>query len=236
MKSISALLLGLLLPLPTLAATVALDIGHSPSAPGVRAASGRPEHQFNMRLVVALASALTAKDHRVRLVDPALSLAGRARDIPGADLLVSIHHDSMQQSWLDAGRARDYAGFSVFVSQSNPHPRDSIRCARRIGQGQVAAGRPPSLYHASPVPGEDRPFIDKTLGVHRYDGLAILRHARVPAVLFEAAVIVNPNEERLVEQDASVYAIAHALALGIDACLGEIGTRAPPAATQSAAP
>lgn len=223
MKWTATLLLALaLLPASANAATVALDVGHSPSVPGARAASGRTEHQFNLRLLAAVAPALVELGHRVRLVDPALGLARRARDVPEADLLVSLHHDSIQQSWLDAGRARDFAGFSVFVSHANPHPNDSTRCARRIGQGQRAIGRPASGYHATPVPGENRPFIDKENGVHRYDGLAILRHATTPAVLFEAAVIVNPDEERMLERDASVYAIGQALARAIDQCLSEI--------------
>ena len=57
----------------------------------------------------------------------------------------------------------------------------------------MAAGEKPSLYHAEPIAGENRPLLDRRLGVHRFDGLAVLKTATMPAVLVEAGVIVNPT-------------------------------------------
>jgi N-acetylmuramoyl-L-alanine amidase len=42
------------------------------------------------------------------------------------------------------------------------------------------------LHHAEPVAGESRELIDRALGIYRYDELAVLRTATMPAVLFEA--------------------------------------------------
>ena len=59
----------------------------------------------------------------------------------------------------------------------------------------MAAGEKPSLYHAEPIAGENRLALDRRLGVHRFDGLAVLKTATMPAVLVEAGVIVNPDDE-----------------------------------------
>jgi N-acetylmuramoyl-L-alanine amidase len=132
---------------------------------------------------------------------------------------VSIHHDSIQTRYLAAGRQAEFAGYSVFVSTLNPAFSRSLACARAIGTGLQAAGERPSAYHAEPVAGENRPFIDRRLGVHRYDGLAVLRHATMPAVLVEAGVIVNPGEERRLGEAGTIRRMAEAMARGVDACL-----------------
>jgi len=81
-------------------------------------------------------------------------------------------------------------------------------------------GFTPSLYHADRQYGENRPFADKDNGVHYFDNLAIVRRSQVPAVLFEAGVIVNRDEE-LRMRDPTVRAkIANAVADGVTACLG----------------
>ena len=64
-----------------------------------------------------------------------------------------------------------------------------------IGAALLAGGFAPSLYHAEPIPGEGRPLLDRRLGILRFDKLVVLRTAAMPAVLLEAAVIVNRQEE-----------------------------------------
>ena len=59
----------------------------------------------------------------------------------GADLFLSIHHDSVpdiyNESWEFEGKKRHFndlfAGYSVFVSQQNPHYRESLRFAKLVG-------------------------------------------------------------------------------------------------------
>lgn len=165
---------------------------------GATGASGRVEYQYNLVLSGAVAARLTALGERVKRVaaDGAeVSLGQRSRLAPDADFFISIHHDSMQQKYIDAGRQREFAGFSIFVSQRNPRYEESLRCAKAIGEALVAAGEKPSLYHAEPIAGENRPLLDRRLGVHRFDGLAVLKTATMPAVLVEAGVIVNPDDE-----------------------------------------
>ncbi|MCQ4384037.1 N-acetylmuramoyl-L-alanine amidase, partial [Clostridioides difficile] len=97
--------------------------------------------------------------------------------------------------FIDAGRQREFRGVSVFVSERNPHYAASLRCAKAIAERLVASGARPSLYPAQPIRGENRPLIDPQLGIHRCDDLVVRRTAPIPAVLVEAGVIVNPDEE-----------------------------------------
>ncbi len=55
--------------------------------------------------------------------------------------------------------------------------------------------------------------------VHYYDGLAVLRHATMPAVLFEAGVIKNRDEELLLRDPARIARMADGIATALAACL-----------------
>ncbi len=77
----------------------------------------------------------------------------------------------------------------------------------------------PSRYHAEPIPGENRPFADEANGVHYFDNLAVLRTASVPALLFEAGVIVNRAEELRMRDSAVRQRIAGAIVSVVGTCL-----------------
>lgn len=141
----------------------------------------------------------------------------RTRDARGADLFVSIHHDSVKERLLP--QADRFSGFSLFVSRANPEVRKSLKCASAIGARLRAAHFHPSRYHADPVLGEDRPFADEANGVHYYDNLAVGRTASMPSVLVEAGVIVNREEEERMRDPAVRQAIARAIAEGVAHCL-----------------
>lgn len=203
------------------AAYIVVDTGHTPGHPGATGASGRVEYQYNLDLSGAVAKDLVALGDRVSRISAdgkEIALADRATHSPGADFFISIHHDSMQQAWIDAGRRREFAGYSIFVSQKNPHYAQSLRCARMIGERMLAAGEVPSLYHATPIPGENRPLIDRRLGIHRYDDLMVLKTAPMPAVLVEAGVIANPDQEARLAKPDTIAHLAHAISHGVDGC------------------
>lgn len=217
-----ALVLALCCAWPVQAAHILVDAGHGSIQPGATGASGRAEYLYNRDLAAALVRALAAlgkKTTRVEGLGADIPPARRALGAPDADLLVSIHHDSAQPQYLQAGRQAEFAGYSIFVSVLNPHPARSLTCARNIGSRLRAAGERPSEYHAAPIKGENHPFIDRRLGVHRYDGLAVLRTAPMPAVLVEAGVIINPEEEARLGQPETIRRLAWAIARGVDACL-----------------
>jgi N-acetylmuramoyl-L-alanine amidase len=206
---------------PASAALIVVDTGHTPQHPGATGASGRVEYEYNLDLSSALTQDLSAVGYRVSRVSAdgkEVALNDRATRTPDADLFVSIHHDSMQQAWIDAGRRREFAGFSIFVSEKNPQYAQSLRCAKAIGEEMLLAGEKPSLYHATPIPGENRPLIDARLSIHRFDDLVVLRTAPIPAVLVEAGVIANPDEEARLGKPQTIKLLAAALSRGIQAC------------------
>ena len=141
----------------------------------------------------------------------------RTRQAAGADLFLSIHHDSVKQAYL--AEAAKFSGYSLFVSRRAPALERSLACASAIGAQMRGAGLTPSRYHADPVLGENRPFADEVNGVHFYDNLAVAHTATMPAVLVEAGVIVNPDEERMLDQPAVRRRIAAAIARGVGNCL-----------------
>jgi N-acetylmuramoyl-L-alanine amidase len=200
---------------------VALDVGHYAAEPGVISISGVPEFEFNLALALEIKSSLEQQQVKVRLIgergDYAV-LHHRTRDARGADLFVSIHHDSVQERLLPQAE-RFAAGFSLFISRLNPKPEQSLACASAIGAKLRGAGFTPSRYHADAVLGESRPFADETNGVHYFDNLAVARTATMASVLVEAGVIVNREEERRMRDPAVRKRIAAAVAEGVRQCL-----------------
>ena len=203
------------------AAWVIVDAGHTPAHPGATGASGRVEHLYNLDLSKAVTDDLQKAGERVTRTgadDREIALAERPNAEPKADFFISIHHDSIQQAWIDAGRRREFKGYAIFVSELNPHYEQSLACAKAIGERLLAAGETPSLYHATPIKGENRPLIDKRLGIHRFDDLVVLKTASMPAVLVEAGVIANPDEERRLADPATIAKLANAISQGVVDC------------------
>jgi N-acetylmuramoyl-L-alanine amidase len=199
---------------------VALDVGHYAGEPGAISASGVPEFDYNLALARQVRAALERAGMRVRMIGERGDydeLLARTRAARGASLFVSIHHDSVKQRLLaEAGR---FSGFALFVSRRNPHAAQSLACASAIGARLRAAGFAASRYHADPEAGEGRPFADEANGVHWFDDLAVARSAAMPAVLLEAGVIVNPQEERRMADAGVRESIARAVAQGVEQCL-----------------
>lgn len=201
---------------------MAVDVGHYAAEPGVISASGRAEFEYNRDLALDLRTELQRMGLGVQLIGERgdyTVLHHRTRDAHGADLFVSIHHDSVGEQWLT--QADRFAGFSLFISRMNPMADGSLACASAMGAKLRAAGFTPSRYHADPVLGESRPFADETNGVHYFDNLAVARSAQMAAVLLEAGVIVNRDEERRMRDPENRRRIAVAVAEGVRACLAK---------------
>jgi len=201
---------------------VAVDVGHYEAEPGVISAAGVPEFEYNLALALDVKAEIEKLRMKVRLIgergDYAV-LHHRTRDAQGADLFVSIHHDSVKERLLP--EADRFAGFSLFVSKFNPRAEKSLACASAIGAKLRAAGFTPSRYHADPVLGAPRPFADEANGVHWYDNLAVGRSAAMPSVLVEAGVIVNRDEERRMRDPRVRQRIAAAVAGGARECMAK---------------
>jgi len=189
---------------------VAIDIGHTPESPGAISARGVPEYLFNKNIVTFLYKKLK-QDQRFRgsfIINETgenISLADRAAIAQrrGADLLLSIHHDSVDPGdlshWVYEGEIRPYcdkfAGHSVFYSEKNDRPLESLMFAMVLGTEMLRAGFCPTLHHVKTFKTEDKALIDKTRGIYKYNQLIVLKSATMPAVLFECGIIKSRIEE-----------------------------------------
>ena len=188
---------------------VAVDIGHTPEAPGATSARGLPEYLFNAALgrdVVAALSAAGFPALPIRVTGDGKQQLGRRVAVAKARkpaLLISLHHDSVQprylEEWSFAGHDLTYSdrfsGFSIFVSRANPHFAESLAFASGLGRELIAAGLHVSRHHAENIPGENRETQDAAHGVFEFRNLRILKDVDAPAILFEAGLIVNRAEE-----------------------------------------
>lgn len=186
---------------------VAIDIGHSPSSPGAISARGLPEYNFNRRVAMLLLAKLR-QDPNFRSAfivnedGDRVSLSSRpaVAETRGADLFLSIHHDSVYpeqlSQWFYQGKMMDVcdeiAGYSVFYSEINGDPASSRRFADIIGTEMRQSGFKPNLNH---VGHGNRIIKDRAKGVYTFNGLVVLKSADIPAVLVECGVIKNSLEE-----------------------------------------
>ena len=177
-----------------------------------------------------MSEALRRAGHKTLLIGDdglAENLGIRAPRAAGMDLFISIHHDSVQprflSSWASGGEtyyySDEFSGFSLVVSRLNSHTEVSLKCDSAIGAALRKAGFTPSRYHADPIVGENRPFADEANGVHYFDNLAVLKTASIPALLFEAGVIVNRDEELRMRDPAVRKRIVESIVTGTSACL-----------------
>ncbi|MDD2885449.1 MAG: N-acetylmuramoyl-L-alanine amidase [Dechloromonas sp.] len=218
--------LALVLPLNSLAASVvAIDVGHGHRDGGAQSARGRPEFAFNLDFSRQLARQVIQRGIGVQPVNfdgQIASLRARPAAAKGADVFVSIHHDSVSEAYLQPwqwqGQTLTHTtvkrGFGLFVSADNPDLESSLRCASTVGAMLRRAGFVPSEWHAR----KHLPA-DAANGVWYYDNLVVLYRTTLPAVLFEAGVIKHQDEEVDLRDPARQARMADAVATGLAACL-----------------
>ena len=189
---------------------ILIDVGHTPDDPGAISAHGNPEYGYNLNLAnVAMAQLIDAGFRQTTLLlakgKGYGQLAQRAEiaNRVAPDLLLSIHHNSTRERyirrWEFAGVERNYSdkfsGHSLFVSLKNRFYKQSVDFAKLLGRELAAAGLQFTPQHAEDIPTARLPLVDAELGVYRYDNLVVLKDVRVPAVLFEAGLIINRKDE-----------------------------------------
>lgn len=210
---------------------VAVDVGHYLDKPGAISAHGITEFEYNHTLAAVIAARLTDAGTPVRLIGHRGEMADlRARaheaEAAGAGFFLSVHHDSVKeqylQPWIWQGRAlrhaEGFAGFSLFVSRLNPRLDESLACASAIGAALRRAGLPVATHHGVSSEGVARPWADEANGVYFYDNLVVLKTATVPAVLLEAGVIINRDEERALATPERRALTAEAVVDGLQHC------------------
>jgi N-acetylmuramoyl-L-alanine amidase len=190
---------------------IVLDVGHTAESEGAISARNVSEFSYNLRLARRIEEKLKAEgfaETKLLLTEGKArrSLVKRvdaANDLR-ADLLLSIHHDSVPtkflEEWEFEGKKSRYSdrfsGYSVFVSRSNPEFRTSLSFAELIGKEMKAQGLDYAAQYSQPIMGRhQRELLNKETGVYSYDELIVLRKTRMAAVLLEAGSIINRDEE-----------------------------------------
>jgi N-acetylmuramoyl-L-alanine amidase len=190
---------------------VILDVGHTAESPGAISARNVSEYDFNLRLATQIQRDLIEDGFGKTIL---LVTAGRARPSLfdrvakanglSANLLVSIHHDSVPDSLLEKWEFEGkesyfsdrFSGHSIFVSYENPQLNGSLLFGRLLGNELKDRGLQYARQYTLPLMGRrQRELVDAAAGVYRFDELIVLKGTQMPAVLFEAGSIINRDEE-----------------------------------------
>jgi len=190
---------------------IVLDVGHTAESEGAISARNVAEFVFNRRLAQRIEEKLKAEGFARTTL---LVTEGRARrsllrrvaaanDMP-ASLFLSIHHDSVPNSFLEnwefEGKKSHFSdrfsGYSVFVSRDNPDFQTSLSFAELLAKEMKAEGLDYARQYSQPIMGRyQHPLLNRETGVYSYDELVVLRKTRMAAVLLEAGSIINRDEE-----------------------------------------
>ena len=190
---------------------IVLDVGHTAESEGATSARNVPEFTFNLRLARRIEEKLKTEgfaETRLLLTEgkarPSLARRVAAANDLGANLFLSIHHDSVPNSLLEGWEFEGkkshfsdrFSGYSVFVSRNNPDFKTSLLFAELIGKAMKAQGLQYAQQYTQAIMGRyQHPLLNKETGVYSYDQLVVLRTTRMPAVLLEAGSIINRDEE-----------------------------------------
>jgi N-acetylmuramoyl-L-alanine amidase len=190
---------------------IVLDVGHTAASEGATSARNVAEFVFNLRLAQRVEEKLKSEgfaETRLLVTEgkakPSLVRRVAAANDMNANLLLSIHHDSVPntllETWEFEGKksyfSDRFSGYSVFVSHGNPDFRTSLAFAELVGRELKAQGLQYARQYTQAIMGRYRhPLLNKETGVYSYDELVVLRTTRMPAVLLEAGSIINRDEE-----------------------------------------
>ncbi len=221
MKIKSKYILPLLLINNLFGFNLVLDIGHTPKKNGTTSSTCIKEYEYNKNLTYSIVDLL--KDENGLSItlssefkNQEISFEQRYESSKNKDLFFSIHHDSVQEQFIKYNEKSchqtDHAkGFSIFISRENIEFEKSIKYAQIFAQELVKAGLTPSLHHNENIKGENRDLFDEKLGIYYFDDLKVLKNAHSPAILFEAGVIVNKEDEKFVQTKEFKEIVSNAL-------------------------
>ena len=204
--------------------SIVLDVGHTATSPGAVSARGIDEYVFNLKLAQRVRDELLEAGYRSTylMVTKLNGFAGlnqrtvRAND-RNADIFISIHHDGIRDEFLhpwtyeDKQRAfyDDSTGFSLHVSPRYP---ESLRLGQLLADQLIGSGLHFTTTHELKNPAGARvPWLDATRGIYRRDNLVVLKQTKMPAVLLEAGVIINRDEELILSSPVQQTMIATAI-------------------------
>jgi N-acetylmuramoyl-L-alanine amidase len=187
---------------------VAIDIGHTKKCGGALSAHGIYEYYFNQKMAYLLLPELIKHGFKKSFIinrdGGDISLQGRTLEAQKrkADLLISLHHDSVLTCYLSKWNYQGeclyycdlYKGFCILVADNRMQSKSSLLFAKLLGAELLNRGFSPTLHHS--LPGENRKLLDRGKGIYEFNKLVILKTATMPAVLIECGVIKNRKEEQ----------------------------------------
>jgi N-acetylmuramoyl-L-alanine amidase len=207
---------------------IILDVGHTAESYGAMSARNIPEFEYNLQLGKRIDEKLKSEGFAgtVLMVTegkarPSLMKRVAAANRKGADLFLSIHHDSVPslyvEKWEFEGKRSSFndlfGGYSVFVSQRNPRYQASLKFAKLLGDQMAARELQFARQYDQWFMGKyRRELLDIDAGVYRYDELIVLRMTEMPAVLLESGSIINRDEELVMASDEHRNKVAAAVA------------------------
>ncbi len=211
---------------------VVLDVGHTAKSPGAKSARGVDEFDFNLRLTRQIDQALREAGftRTVLMVSEGranqslYARVARANEL-SANLLLSIHHDAVPDRFLEKwdynGKKEAFSdrfkGHSIFVSDDNLDPKDSLLFASMLGQQLKVRGLQYTPHYTESFMGRwRRTLLDADAGVYRYDTLFVLKKTQVPAALLEAGSIANRDEELVMASPERQQLIGAAVVDAVD--------------------
>lgn len=187
--------------------TIVLDAGHGGEDGGAVGVNGVEEKTINLAVALLLQEKLMKEGYPVVMIretdtavgDTSLSTLAerkrsdiqyRAQVVNGTEncILVSIHQNFFEQS--------QYNGAQMFYSPNNAKSADLAECIRRAVVSEVQPE-------------------NKRENKQAENGIYILSHVNVPAVIVECGFISNPEEVELLCDASYQQKIASAVANGI---------------------
>jgi N-acetylmuramoyl-L-alanine amidase len=206
---------------------VAVDVGHTAQSPGAMSARGVGEYDFNLRLARRIEQDLlhAGFGRTVLLVTDGPTRRGLAERVARAnalspDLFLSIHHDSVPDSFLQRWQYEGedhyfsdrFKGHSIFISNDNADVGGSLLFGQLMGEQLKARDLQYTAHYIEKFMGHrQRLLVDARTGVYRYDQLIVLKNTQMPAVLLEAGSIINRDEELLMSSPGRQSAISAAV-------------------------
>lgn len=132
------------------------------------------------------------------------------------DLLIGIYHGSVQKQYIKNNSfgcpvSTQGSGYSIFISRKNPHYSKSLYYAKMLAIALKEEGLSPSLHHNDKIIGENKETADVQLGIYFFDDLALLKNSKMPALVLEPGIIVNPADDLRVRSESFKSKISNAI-------------------------
>jgi N-acetylmuramoyl-L-alanine amidase len=234
---------------------IVLDSGHTQEFPGSFGPCGSKEAWVNQLVTLKVTRGLQDKGFKVKFTRELIADEADVADAPGtepgdqltargdaanklkADLMLSIHHDSMPEDGIaqddslcpdfpnedkriatEEFKQKFHIGFNAFAEDRNPKLPDAIKLATLIAEQLLAAGQKPANFHTPEVEPKSCgscKFVDESKGVMTRK-LGALKNARMPAVLIEVTNLRVPEMEKNALNPAYQQLIADAIVAGVE--------------------